>query len=70
MEKQKQLLYQSEADEHPLRSQLEAPAQVVGTTKLYEDGKLNYVPMPTPDPKGRSSYSYTLKKTPETSDSR
>ncbi|TLD31962.1 gb [Venturia nashicola] len=51
MEKQKQLFFQSEADDYPLRPQLQAPAQVVGTTNLYENGQLNCVPMPTPDPK-------------------
>jgi hypothetical protein len=53
MEKQKQLNFESEVDVYPLRSRLEAPAQVVGTTNLYENGKLNYIPMPTPDPKGK-----------------
>ncbi|KAE9983493.1 hypothetical protein BLS_004266 [Venturia inaequalis] len=51
MENQKQLFFQSEADDYPPRPQSEAPAQVVGTTNLYENGQLNYVPMPTPDPK-------------------
>lgn len=54
MEKQKQLYFESDADDYPLRPQLEAPAQVVGTTNLYENGQLNYIPMPTPDPKGMS----------------
>lgn len=57
MEKQKQLYFESGADDCPLRPQLEAPAQVVGTTNLYENGQLNYIPMPTPDPKGRSPSS-------------
>lgn len=26
--------------------------EVLGTTHLYEDGRLRCVPMPTPDPKG------------------
>lgn len=26
-------------------------AQVVGTTSLYQDGQVRYIPMPTPDPK-------------------
>jgi hypothetical protein len=29
-----------------------APAQVVGTTTLYENGKIKLIPAPTPDPKG------------------
>jgi hypothetical protein len=53
MEKQEQLYFESEADDYPLRSRVEAPAQVVGTTNLYENGQLNYIPMPTPDPKGK-----------------
>jgi len=32
-----------------------ASTQVVGTTNLYKNGQIRYVPMPTPDPKG--SYS-------------
>lgn len=52
MEKQKQLYFESDVDDYPLRSGLEPSAQVVGTTNLYENGRLNYVPMPTPDPKG------------------
>jgi len=54
MGKQKQLDFESDADDIPLRSRLEGPAQVVGTTNLYENGQLNYIPMPTPDPKGKS----------------
>jgi hypothetical protein len=52
MEKEKQLYLEPEADDYPLRSRLEPSAQVVGTTNLYENGELNYIPMPTPDPKG------------------
>jgi hypothetical protein len=29
-----------------------APAQVVGTTNLYENGQMKLIPAPTPDPKG------------------
>jgi hypothetical protein len=54
MEKQKQLYFESNADDYPLRSRLEGSAQVVGSTNLYENGQLNYIPMPTPDPKGKS----------------
>lgn len=63
MEKQKQLYLESEVDDYPLRSRLGASAQVVGTTNLYENGQLNYIPMPTPDPKGKSGSStaqYTM----------
>ncbi|QDS76825.1 hypothetical protein FKW77_002884 [Venturia effusa] len=51
MGKQEQLYFESEMDEHPLRPDSEAPAQIVGSTNLYENGQLNYIPMPTPDPK-------------------
>lgn len=57
------MYFEPEADDYPLRPQLEVPAQVVGTTNLYENGQLNYIPMPTPDPKGRSALSVPhLKK--------
>ncbi|KAF2427133.1 MFS general substrate transporter [Tothia fuscella] len=33
------------------RDSTSSTTQVVGTTNLYEDGNIRYVPMPTPDPK-------------------
>jgi hypothetical protein len=38
------------------RSDSISSAQVVGTTNLYQNGEIQYVPMPTPDPKG----TYTI----------
>lgn len=32
-----------------------ATSQVVGTTQLYDQGRLRLIPMPTPDPKGTSN---------------
>jgi hypothetical protein len=35
-------------------ARVESPdALVVGTTQLFEGGQIRYIPMPTPDPKGR-----------------
>jgi hypothetical protein len=34
------------------RSDSRSSTQVVGTTNLYQNGEIRYVPMPTPDPKG------------------
>jgi hypothetical protein len=28
---------------------------VVGTTQLFENGRIRYIPMPTPDPKGEDN---------------
>lgn len=54
MKMQRQLFFESEADNYSLHPRLEVSAQVVGTTNLYENGQLKYIPMPTPDPKGKS----------------
>lgn len=37
--------------------------QVVGTTNLYENGQLRYIPMPSPDPKGMCQTSNQTKQT-------
>ena len=43
-----------------LRRNDTAISQVVGTTRMYEDGRIRLVPMPTPDPKGMGSTPETV----------
>jgi hypothetical protein len=50
MEKQ---VYYEGSDADSLRQLTgDSTTQVVGTTELYENGSIRYIPMPTPNPKG------------------